>query len=304
MAFFPLSYEEQSIIDFFNRQPSRVKGVFNEATAHYKRLLYFKVYSRYDIKLPENIPLNWFRFWLFHYGSIAVIYTKKFGWVAFPYGIKSLDLYYQPKQITVSSPQFPQPKEGLVGLNAVVIKCFDDFYGFDNIVTKYAQMLAQCDRSINTNLMTSVVSKIIGARDKKQADDYKEAFGRATMGEPFVTVLKDDWSDLELRSLIGDVKHDFIADKIEDLKRCIVNDFLTEIGINNANLAKRERLNSDEVNANNEEVKALCTIALENIERGFADLKELAPDLDFSIKLRDYPGEEEQNEHTSNSMGD
>jgi len=300
----PLSYEALEIINFFNQQPSRVKGIFNEAAQHYKRLLYFKIYSRYDIKLPDNMALNWFRFWLFHFGSIATIYTNRFGWLAMPYGIESLDIYYQPKEIIVSSPSFDKPKKGLVGLNSEIIKCFDDFYGFENIVTKYAVMLAACDRSINTNVMSAVVSKIIAAKNKKQADDYKEAYGLATEGNPFVTVLADNWDGLEIRSLIGDVKSDYIADKLEDLRRCLMNDFLTEVGINNANLAKRERLNSDEVNANNEEVMALASVALENMQSGCKSLNELAGEELISIELRDYPDTKGGESNEDDAMGD
>ena len=299
----PLSYEALEIINFFNQQPSRVKGIFNEAAQHYKRLLYFKIYSRYDIKLPDNMALNWFRFWLFHFGSIATIYTNRFGWLAMPYGIESLDIYYQPKEIIVSSPSFDKPKKGLVGLNSEIIKCFDDFYGFENIVTKYAVMLAACDRSINTNVMSAVVSKIIAAKNKKQADDYKEAYGLATEGNPFVTVLADNWDGLEIRSLIGDVKSDYIADKLEDLRRCLMNDFLTEVGINNANLAKRERLNSDEVNANNEEVMALASVALENMQSGCKSLNELAGEELISIELRDYPDTKGGESNEDDTMG-
>ena len=292
MAFIPMEYETQEIINFFNQQPSRVKGVFNEATQHYKRILYFKIYSRYDIKLPENMALNWFRFWLFHFGSIANIYTNKFGWVAFPYGVTALDIYYQPKEITVASPQFPQPKKGLIGLNSEIIKCFDDYYGFEHIVTKYAVMLAAIDRSINVNIMSSVISKVIACQSKKQAEDYKEAYGLASEGNPFVTVLADGWEGIQIRDLIGDVKSDFISDKLEDLKRCIVNDFLTDVGINNANLAKRERLNSDEVNANNEEVMSLATICLENIKDGMEKTNQLAGEEIMSIEFREYEGGE------------
>ena len=39
----PLTYQTQEIINYFNQQPSQIKGVFNEATLHYKRLLYFKI---------------------------------------------------------------------------------------------------------------------------------------------------------------------------------------------------------------------------------------------------------------------
>ena len=305
MNYAPLSYEAQEIINFFNQQPSQVKGVFNEATAHYKRLLYYKLYSRYDIKLKENIPLNWFRFWLFHFGSIATIYTNRFGWLSMPYGISSLDIYYQPKEIIVSSPQFEQPKRGLIGLNSEIIKCFDDYYGFEHVVTKYAVMLAACDKSINVNLMNSVISKIIACRNKKQADEYKQAYGLASEGNPFVTVLGDNWDGLQIRDIIGDVRTDYIADKIEDLRRCLVNDFLTEVGINNANLAKRERLNSDEVNANNEEVMSLTVIALENMQDGAKRLNELAGEELVNITLREYPkGEVEANEsNKDNALG-
>lgn len=296
MAFIPTEYETQEIINFFNQQPSRVKGVFNEATAHYKRLLYFKIYSRYDIKLPENIALNWFRFWLFHFGSIANIYTNKFGWVSFPYGVTALDLYYQPKEITVASPQFDKPKTGLIGLNSEIVRCFDDYYGFEHIVTKYAVMLAAIDRSIDVNIMSSVISKVIACQSKKQADDYKEAYGLASQGNPFVTVLADGWEGIQIRDLIGDVKSDFISDKLEDLKRCIINDFLTDVGINNANLAKRERLNSDEVNANNEEVMSLATICLENIKEGMEKTNQLAGEEIMSIEFRKYEGGEPDGE--------
>ena len=54
------------------------------------------------------------------------------------------------------------------------------------------------------------------------------------------------------------VKNTYIGNDLLLTKRSIMNEFLTEIGINNANTDKRERLNSDEVNANNSEVR--CTI--------------------------------------------
>ena len=54
------------------------------------------------------------------------------------------------------------------------------------------------------------------------------------------------------------VKNIYIGNDLLLTKRSIMNEFLTEIGINNANTDKRERLNSDEVNANNSEVR--CTI--------------------------------------------
>ena len=141
--------------------------------------------------------------------------------------------------------------------------------------------------------MSSVISKVIACQSKKQADDYKEAYGLASEGNPFVTVLAEGWEGLQIRDLIGDVKSDFIGDKLEDLRRCLINDFLTDAGINNANLAKRERLNSDEVNANNEEVMSLATICLENMKEGMEKTNQLAGKEIMSVKFRKYEGGED-----------
>lgn len=83
-----------------------------------------------------------------------------------------------------------------------------------------------------------------------------------------------------------------------------MNDFLTEVGINNANLAKRERLNSDEVNANNEEVMALASVALENMQSGCKRLNELAGEELINIELRDYPDTKGGESNEDDTMGD
>lgn len=290
-GFQPMDYLAQSFTAFMNQQPSVVKGLYNTATQHYKRILYNEVKSRYEFGLPKNVAMNWFRFWTFEFGSICFIYTKEFGWIAQPYGVSALDINYQPKEVSVSNPSLPEVKRGLVGINAVIIHCFDDYYGFDNIVTKYAEMLAQCDRNVNINLMTSLSSKIFAAKDKKQADDMKQAIADATQGNPTVFVLEEGLEGIDIKSIMGDVKNDFIADKTVIVKRLIINEFLTVVGLNNANIDKRERLNGDEVNANNEEVKSIASIVLENLQEGFKELRLLTglSESECFVKFRDFP---------------
>ena len=302
----PISYTAQSFQDFFNRQPSQVKGIFNEATQHYKRILYNEVKSRYEFGLPKNVAMNWFRFWTFEFGSIAFIYTREFGWIAQPYGISALDINYQPKEITVSNPNLNEVKKGLVGINAVIVHCFDDYYGFDNIVTKYAEMLAQCDRNVNVNLMTSLSSKVFAAKDKKQADDMKLTIAEASQGNPVVFTLQEGLDGLDIKSIMGDFKTEFIADKTMIVKRLIINEFLTVVGLNNANIDKRERLNGDEVNANNEEVKSIASIVLENLEEGFKELRLLTglSESECYVKFRQFPKVEEKGGAADDSTND
>ena len=291
----PIMYGQEMILDHFNIQPSMVKGRANAGTEFYKRLLYTKIYSTLDFTLPETWKKNYFRFWLFHMGSIAVIYTNEFGWVAQPYGILELDLYYNPKTIQVYNQFIKTPKIGAVGVNSGIIKCMDDYFGLDDIVTRYATDLAQCDRSIEVNLMNSNVTAFFKAKSKKDADAIKEAYGQATTGKPFVVVNKEVMDDEAIETLLPNIKNNFIVNDLLQARRGILNAFLTEIGIRNANYDKRERLNSQEVNENNDETSAVISVIYDNIKASMDTVNEISG-LGLDVKLHfDYD--------TSSKMG-
>lgn len=262
----PMMFGQEMILDHFNIQPSVVKGRANAGTEYYKRLLYTKIFSTLDFKLPEAWKKNYFRYWLFHFGSIAVIYTNEFGWVAQPYSILELDIYYNPKTIQVYNQFIKTPKIGAVDVNAGIIKCMDDFFGLDDIVTRYATDLAQCDRSIEVNLMNSNVTAFFKANSKKDADAIKDAYAQATTGKPFVVVNKEVMDDDAIETLLPNVRNNFIVNDLMQARRGILNAFLTEIGIRNANYDKRERLNSQEVNENNDETSAIISVIYDNIK--------------------------------------
>lgn len=287
----PYNFLDREIQSYFNIQPSQVKGRFNNATEYYKRFLYTKLYSVFEFNLPADWKLNFFRFWLFRYGSIAVIYTNKFGWIAQPYSVLEHDLYYNPKKIQVYNQFIKDAKVGVIGVNAGVVNIMDDFFGLDDLITKYAAKLASCDKAIDVSLMNSNVSIVFEADSKKQAEELKEAYGKATTGEPLIAINKDVMNGKSLATLIPNVKNNMIANEVLDARRTIVNEFLTEIGINNANVDKRERLNSDEVNANNEETKAIVSVILDNIRKGFETINNISG-LDLSVNLRYNASEE------------
>lgn len=284
----PIMYGQEMLLDHFNIQPSNVKGRANAGTEFYKRLLYTKIYSTLDFTLPEGWKKNYFRFWLFHIGSIAVIYTKEFGWICQPYSILELDLYYNPKIIQVYNQFVKTPKIGAVGVNSGIIKCMDDFFGLDDIVTRYATDLAQCDRSIEVNLMNSNVTAFFKAKSKKDADAIKEAYGQATTGKPFVVVNKEVMDDEAIETMLPNIKNNFIVNDLLQARRGILNAFLTEIGIRNANYDKRERLNSQEVNENNDETSAIISVIYDNIKKSMEQVNEVSG-LGLDVKLHyDY----------------
>ena len=289
----PIMFSQDMIMNHFNIQPSDVKGRANAGTEFYKRLLYTKIYSTLEFTLPETWKKNYFRFWLFHFGSIGVIYTNEFGWVAQPYSVIKLDLYYNPKIIQVYNSFITTPKIGAVGVNASIIKCMDDYFGLDDIVTRYATDLAQCDRSIEVNLMNSNVTAFFKAKSKKDADAIKEAYALATTGKPFVVINKEVMEDEVIDTMLPNMKNNFLVNDLLQARRGILNAFLTEIGIRNANYDKRERLNSQEVNENNDETSAIITVIYDNIKRSMEEVNAVSG-LGLDVKLHyDYRDEED-----------
>ena len=70
---------------------------------------------------------------------------------------------------------------------------------------------------------------------------------------------------------------------------------MTDIGINNTNLDKRERLTDDEVNANNDEVLANISHWYDNIIDGITRVNKMFS-LDLSCTIRKYGEEAATNE--------
>lgn len=280
----PWTYQAQNMISEWNMQPSEVKGRYNNATQYYKRYLYNKVYSTLKFGIPENWDLNYFRYLLFHWGSMAVIYTNEFGWVDQPYSVEKININYNPEIIQVYNQFIKERKTGIVGVNCGIVKIFDDYFGIDDLVTHYAEKLASVDRAVDVNLMNSNVTVLLKANDKKEADTLKTAYAEATTGKPFVAINKSLVDDGEIATFFPGVATNYIADKLLQTRRGIVNEFLTEIGIRNANYDKKERLNSQEVSENNDETSAIISIIFDNIQQSFERINKISG-LNLTVEL-------------------
>lgn len=282
----PISYSEQSFYDYMNIQPSAVKGMNNTTTQHYKRILYNDLYGVFDFTLPDDWKLNWFRFWLFHFGSIAVIYTKTYGWIINPYTITELNYQYNPRRILVANAYLDKEYDGVIGLNAGIIHIFDDYFGMDGIISRFAERMADVEGSINVNIMNSRLSYLFYADNKKQADEIKELYGLVSEGNPLVTYKKQTGDDESyFKPFFNNVKQNYIASDLNDLQNAIRNQFLTLIGVPNANTDKKERLITNEVNANDVETKLLVNVMLENMRKSFDKINCIS-DLNLSVRYR------------------
>lgn len=282
----PITFSDQMIMDYFNIQPAEVKGQNNKTTAYYKRMLLNKVFSVYNFDLPDKKMLAWFRFWLFTWGSVAYVDTKsELGWVFYPYSTTALNYIYFPSEIqVVLNKEKTEPIEAKIGEDAEIVYLVDDRFGIMDIVNRYAEMLANCDKDINVNLMNANVSMVAYANDAKEATEIKQAYSQATDGKPLITMNNTLMFDESMKPFFKDVKGSYIANDLVVTRRAILNSFLTEIGIRNTNYEKKERLTTSEVDENNDETRALVLVWFDNLKECFKRCSELSGEkMDVSL---------------------
>lgn len=282
----PITFNQQMLSDYFQLQPAWVKGRYNAETEMERRYLYNNIFSVFDFKLPKSWPMNYFRYFLFYFGSIASIYTKEFGWICQPYGVEKIDLYYQPSRIIVYNQFLKSSKNGIIGLNAEIIRIMDDYAGLDDLVACYATQLANIDKSVSINLMNANVTLYAEAENKKQADSIREAYSLATTGQPFVAINSSLLGGKQLSSLIANPKGNLIVMELEQARQEILNRFLRRVGIRTANYDKRAQMSDDEIRQSDQETCSICSVILENLEECFSRLNQISG-LELSVRLRD-----------------
>ena len=95
------------------------------------------------------------------------------------------------------------------------------------------------------------------------------------------------------------VKNIYIAGDLIDLLRRYKEMFFNDVGINSVNTTKKERLITDEANANNEERMSKIQLMIENIRTGMNEANKI-----FGINLSvELTGEGEYNERNINTEG-
>lgn len=151
----------------------------------------------------------------------------------------------------------------------------------------YAHRLAEVERTIDVNISQQKTPLAILCDEKQRLtmmNIYKQykgnipvIFGDKSMSLDNFKVLKTDAP--------------YVADKLMIYKHNLWNEAMTFLGINNANTDKKERLITDEAEANNGLVKSSANVMLTTREEA-ADKINKKYGLNVSVTLRENPGTE------------
>ena len=274
----PYSFNE---INMYNAavQPSTVH-VRNTAMARFfKRYLLQESISPFKFTLPNNWQRDYFLYVLYVIGNIGVINTDLYGIIPQHGTPEGYTVQYQPYRYIIFNPLLRTKSDGyIIDRECSVIKLQPDWCGLYDIVDFYGDMMALAAEAAGVNILNSHMAYVFGAKTKAQAETLKKLYDNIAGGEPAQFVDKelfDDEGHLNVALFTQNVGQNFIADRLLDVLLTLRNMFLTQIGIPNANRQKKERLITDEVNANNFETKSKCEVWLETLQTGFKQTRNL-----------------------------
>ena len=271
--------------DFFARKPADVDGVMNTSAYYYRLYLLKKVFGRFAFtNIPEGWDHDYMLETLFMEGFFCVTDTEA-GILPLKCGLSGINVFQKPTTAIIANPVLGN-FERTIDVNCAICQLQPNYEGIYPLINRYATLLAMCDSSIAVNLMNTKAAFIFGANSKTQAETFKKIYDKIACGEPAI-FMRDGLNEENFFTM--PVKQYYIADDVQLLKRKIVAEFLTEIGINNTNLDKRERLTDDEVNANNDEVVANIQCWVDNVTYGVGRINAMFG-FDLGFKVRKFGG--------------
>ena len=122
-------------------------------------------------------------------------------------------------------------------------------------------------------------------------------------GEPAVivdTALKPENGEV-INAFANNLKQNYITpDMLSDM-RTLLNEFDSMIGLPNANTQKRERMITDEVQANDVETKSLSALWMETLKAGMDVANRIFPGLNLNVEWR-FTDDETSNPVNSRSI--
>ena len=208
------------------------------------------------------------------------------------------NLYYRPSYIIITNPLIRGSITANLDKDCALIKLQPDYGNIMDLVGFYADQMALASESLGINMLNVKSGTVFGAESKAKAESYKKMYDTLSDGDPAVVIdkkLLDEQGKPTWFPFTQHIKESYVVTDILSDMRKIESMFDTEIGIPNANTDKRERLITDEVNANNVETSSRCELWLETLRKGINKANQMY-NLNLSVNWRvepDYGGDPE-----------
>lgn len=237
--------------------------------------------------LPDSINERFLEIKMFEEGKVVFFEDPQLGYLALPVTLgQMINVYQEPTGYRAVSINY---QKDLSPDNAVVIWNNYSRTPIKPIIEQYAYRLFQVERIMDVNLQAQRTPILILA-DESQRLTMENAYKMYEGNEPFIFGNKSGFDKDAVQVLKTDAP--FISDKLMEYKHNLWNEAMTFLGIGNAKQDKRERLVSDEVSANDEQIEGSRFIWLQARQDACTKINEmfgLNVSVDFKLNQQKEP---------------
>ena len=244
-------------IKYMAREPKSVEGLNNTSYFYYYDKLMKMIYTIFKF---DNVPPYWnmpyFKEKLFNRGVLAVVDTSA-GVLPLECSYDGINIWGMPVYFNINNVVLGNLR-GKIGEDGELIyfSVVENTYkSMVQLVDRYASLLANIDGSLNTTLINSRMAQVFEASSNSQLKVMEKVYDQISNGKPAVFVRKNGEEPFE-HAIFNNVKNTYIGNDLIITKQSIFNEFKSEIGINNSNTQKKERLITSEVENNKEELNS------------------------------------------------
>lgn len=229
--------------------------------------------------LPETIPSYILETYLQMNGMVCIFKEKDMLYASFGGWGGEPNEYYIPTQFVVANPYLNIFKTFTNGVDCVIIRNDSEYKGLRSMFQRYATALATNDVSmILANINTRIISLIEAPDDKTKAsaEEYLRKIQRGDMG---IVASNAFLEGLKTSPFAGTNASSIITQLIE-LQQYYKASWYNELGLQANYNMKREAINSNESQLNEDALVPLIDDMLMSRQEGFAEVERL-----FGVKI-------------------
>lgn len=221
---------------------------------YYKLMLIARSLFKWN-DLPNNMDERWIEKYLFNSGKCIFYKDPNMGYMVAGLAQQGgINCYGDPTTVYPVAENYVYRGEQLINNdNCYIIRNNDLMLPEFPIVRQYAFKLTNIDRAIDVNIEAQKTPTIVRCSDKQRLS-LKNAINQRKDNEPVIWTA-DNSNITDLISTL-ELNPPMVFKDLQIQKHMILNEVFTDFGINNANMDKKERMVANEVEANNEQVKA------------------------------------------------
>lgn len=232
--------------------------------------------------MPEMIDVSYMNAVLVNKGAIAFFKDEVMGLIALPFSISGkLDVYGRPQRIIAYGKNgYNKP------LNKGEFVIMYDNYGRYPLILdiyQYSERLAELERTKDINIRQQRTPRIWQTSDEKMRT-LKDILNNVDAYSDDV-IAYDSFAIDEINGVL--LPAPFVADKLQDEKEKLWNEFLRLIGVSNVSIQKKERNIKDEISASNGGTIASRFNRFEPRKKALEQIKEK---FGIDIKVSYYDG--------------